>query len=93
MYRKQIEQIEKDLEKKMVFLVGPRQAGKTWLAKEIAKKFDQAVYLNHDRLEDAQIIRKEQWPKKSRLLIFDELHKMEGWKNYIKGVYDTKETG
>lgn len=77
----------------MVFLVGPRQAGKTWLAKEIAKKFDQAVYLNHDRLEDAQIIRKEQWPKKSRLLIFDELHKMKGWKNYIKGVYDTKETG
>ena len=24
------------------------------------------------------------------LLIFDELHKMSGWKNYLKGVFDTK---
>jgi len=29
MYRKQIELIIKDLNKKIVFIVGPRQAGKT----------------------------------------------------------------
>lgn len=91
MYREQIEQIYKDLNKKMVFIVGPRQVGKTWLAKEIGKKFERVVYLNYDRAEDRQIIKKEQWSKKTEFLVFDELHKMKGWKNYLKGVFDTKE--
>ncbi len=93
MYRKQIEQIIKDLDKKMVFIVGPRQVGKTWLAKEIGKNYSNTVYLNYDRAEDRQIIRKEIWPRKTELLIFDELHKMKEWKNYLKGIYDTKEIG
>lgn len=90
MYRRQIEQIKKDLEQKMVFVVGPRQVGKTWLAKEISKGFSDAQYLNYDRAEDRLIIKKEQWPQKTNLLILDELHKMKGWKNYLKGVFDTK---
>jgi predicted AAA+ superfamily ATPase len=90
MYRKQIEQIIKDLEKKMVFIVGPRQVGKTWLAKEIGKSDENSLYLNFDRAEDRDIIKKELWPNKTSLLIMDELHKMKGWKNYIKGVFDTK---
>lgn len=91
MYRKQIKQILKDLDKKMVFLVGPRQVGKTWLAKEISKSFEHAVYLNYDRAEDRKIMRAEAWPKKTNLLILDELHKMKGWKNYLKGIFDTRE--
>jgi predicted AAA+ superfamily ATPase len=27
------------------------------------------------------------------LIIFDELHKKPEWKNFIKGVFDTKESG
>ena len=75
----------------MVFVVGPRQVGKTWLAKKIGEDYSQTVYLNYDRAEDRQIIREESWPEKTELLILDELHKMKGWKNYLKGVYDTKE--
>ncbi len=93
MYRKQIKQIIKDLNKKIVFIIGPRQVGKTWLAKEIGKKFKKTVYLNYDRLEDRDIIKNESWLANTELLILDELHKMSGWKNYLKGVYDTKEEG
>jgi hypothetical protein len=53
--------IVKDLPKKMVFLTGPRQVGKTWLAKEIAGSVSDSVYLNYDSAEDREIIHKEAW--------------------------------
>ena len=90
MYRKQIEPIIKDLNKKIVFIVGPRQVGKTWLALEVGKRFDNTTYLNYDSFEDRQIIKDESWLQATELLILDELHKMPGWKNYLKGVFDTK---
>ncbi len=90
MKRIQKEQILKDLEKKIVLLVGPRQAGKTWLAKDIAKSFPNSVYLNYDQIKDQEIMKAQSWLPKTDLLILDELHKMDGWKNYLKGVYDTK---
>lgn len=90
MDRQQSKQISKDLDKKIVFLVGPRQVGKTWLAKQIGKGYEKVAYLNYDSFEDREIIKKEQWLKDTELLILDELHKMKGWKNYLKGVYDTK---
>ncbi|MCF7912882.1 MAG: ATP-binding protein [Candidatus Cloacimonetes bacterium] len=81
----------RDLKKKMVFITGPRQVGKTWLAKKIAEKFSYPVYLNFDRLADRNIIQSESWLPNTDLLIFDEIHKMKGWKNYLKGIFDTKE--
>ncbi|MCP4600006.1 MAG: ATP-binding protein [Proteobacteria bacterium] len=93
MKRVQQELIERDLIKKLVFIVGPRQVGKTWLAKEIGKPHKNAVYLNYDRFEDRRIIEQESWLDSTELLILDELHKMPGWKNRLKGIYDTKQPG
>lgn len=84
------EQVRRDLKRKMVFIVGPRQVGKTWLAKAIARDFSGALYLNYDDAKHREIIRNESWLSHSTLLIFDEIHKMKGWKNYLKGVFDTK---
>ena len=82
--------IKKDLSRKMVFLTGPRQVGKTSLAKAIAADYQSAVYLNYDSLADRKIIADMAWLPSVELLILDELHKMPEWKNYLKGLYDTK---
>ena len=92
MKRRQYNTIINDLEKKMVFLVGPRQAGKTWLAKSIADDMPNSVYLNYDYIPDRQLIQDEAWQDTTELLILDELHKMPQWKNYLKGLFDTKAT-
>jgi len=90
MKRWQKQQILKDLHKKMVFIVGPRQAGKTWLAKSIMDQYQFPTYLNYDNKADRKILEQQSWINESDLLIFDEIHKMPNWKNYIKGVFDTK---
>jgi predicted AAA+ superfamily ATPase len=40
--------VKKDLNRKMVILPGPRQIGKTWLARELMKEFKNPQYLNYD---------------------------------------------
>lgn len=91
MERYQKQAIVRDLQKKMVLLAGPRQAGKTTLAKDVAKEFESSIYLTYDRFEDRKMILKESWLPSTELLIFDEIHKMPKWKNFLKGVYDTKQ--
>ena len=76
MKRLQIEHIIKDLAKKMVLVSGPRQVGKTFLAKQIAERFKSPVYLNYDNVQDRQIIHNHAWLPATDLVIFDELHKM-----------------
>lgn len=90
MKRIQDKLILNDLAKKMVFLAGPRQVGKTFIAKQIAKAYQNPLYLNYDNLEDRQTIQTQAWFDNTDLLILDELHKMPNWKNYLKGIYDTK---
>ncbi|MCU7835965.1 MAG: AAA family ATPase [gamma proteobacterium symbiont of Taylorina sp.] len=72
----------------MVFVGGPRQVGKTTLAKNILQQSFQGRYFNWDYDEDRQDILKKRWSDDNKLLIFDELHKYPNWKNWIKGLYD-----
>lgn len=74
-----------DLNRKMVFVGGPRQVGKTTLSLNIAP--DGYRYLNWDDLEDREFILREKYPVES-FVIFDEIHKFSNWRNYIKGFYD-----
>lgn len=80
-------QIEKDLTKKMVFVGGPRQVGKTTVAKSILH--GQKGYLNWDVPEHRELILKKEFPN-SPLWVFDEIHKYHKWRNYLKGIYDVK---
>ncbi len=82
--------ILEDVKKKMVLIAGPRQVGKTFLATEVMKMFKKSVYLNYDFFEHREIIKKLAWPENAQCIVFDELHKMPDWKNFLKGVYDIK---
>jgi uncharacterized protein len=75
-----------DLGKKMVLLAGPRQCGKTTLAKSLLD--DHGQYLNWDITRDRKVIREVAWPKDASLIVLDELHKAPKWKNLLKGVVD-----
>ena len=90
MNRQQNQIIKNDLKKKMVFLTGPRQVGKTWLSQNISNDYEIFSYLNYDSPHDRKIITNTSWLPDTQLLILDELHKMPHWKNYLKGLYDTK---
>lgn len=79
--------IAKDLPKKIVLLTGPRQCGKTTLAKQLAIGYD---YLNYDFAEHRLILKEKSWDRKKELIIFDELHKMSNWKRWLKGIYDVE---
>ena len=92
MYRYNHPFILQDLHQKMVFIGGPRQVGKTTLSRTLCEgEFAQSVYLNWDSSEGRQAITKKQWRQDAPLVIFDELHKYPRWKQWIKGVYDTKQ--
>jgi len=77
-----------DLNNKMVFVAGPRQVGKTSLAKQILKDARQGLYLSWDNWDDRKTIRQAHWPAGEALLVLDELHKYRQWKRWIKGEYD-----
>ncbi|HET7291226.1 MAG TPA: ATP-binding protein [Vicinamibacteria bacterium] len=79
--------IRSDLREKMVLVAGPRQVGKTTLARSI-QEGGAGIYLNWDNREDRKEIRAARWPGGDALVVLDELHKWRGWKGWLKGEYD-----
>lgn len=78
--------IERDAGKKFVFLSGPRQVGKTTLARAIidAKK---GTYLLYDDDEDRRAILGKRYVSE-KWVCLDEFHKFPRWKAHVKGVFD-----
>jgi len=82
------EPIRQDLKEKMVFISGPRQVGKTTLAKTFLERKEHQYY-NWDNRADRKKILAAQWPAVESVIVFDELHKYKNWKGWIKGEYDS----
>lgn len=83
----------------MLFLVGPRQVGKTTIAQQIRENYKESSYFTWDAIKDRTLLLKGQnfieeiYPtnkirETKPLLIFDEIHKYKDWKNWLKGFYD-----
>src|SRR3990167_3664086 len=86
-------------ERQMLFLVGPRQVGKTTTSLDVSLPMPEHYYLNWDIQADKLLIMqgadavaiamgfnklKETLP----IVVFDELHKYRKWKNFLKGFFD-----
>lgn len=84
------DQVADDLRRKMVFVAGPRQVGKTTLALSLPGSRD--GYMNWDIPADRERILRGQLPAGS-LWVFDEIHKYRRWRDYLKGVYDGRTPG
>jgi predicted AAA+ superfamily ATPase len=87
------ERVINDLAAKAVVLTGPRQVGKTTLARQLMQSFGNAQYLNWDVLPDRAVLQRQSWNPRARLLVMDEIHKMRAWKNWLKGVVDGRPPG
>ena len=83
-------QVRADLGRKMVFLAGPRQVGKTTLARGLPGA--SGSYLNWDVAADRERILRGELPA-GRLWVLDEIHKYRRWRNYLKGLYDGRPRG
>ena len=84
----------------MIFLVGPRQAGKTTVSRMTKELTDQFVYLDWDNVDHRKIILGgvnsvagfaglDKLTSGVPIIVFDEIHKYGKWKTFLKGFFDT----
>jgi uncharacterized protein len=90
------------IERKMAFIAGPRQVGKTTLAKGLLAKKDstgdnKAGYFNWDLLTHRRLLQQRPdhfWTDPSggarARIVLDEIHKYPRWKRFLKGLFDTQ---
>lgn len=82
---------------KLVFISGPRQSGKTFI---VENYFKPSLSLNMDVAKDRMLFKQFpefvlEWLKENSggsdakpLIFIDEIHKVTGWRNIIKGTFD-----
>ena len=86
-------------ESKMAFIAGPRQGGKTTLAKYLLAKVGmEALYFNWDIESHRKLIVKNPegfWQKfpvpssrQKPRIVLDEIHKYPRWKRFLKELFD-----
>ncbi len=82
--------------RQMIFVVGPRQVGKTTLCTNLVQKHHYFNWDNQDHraliIEGPGRIGQEiglnQLQEKPQLIILDEIHKYPKWKDFLKGFFD-----
>jgi uncharacterized protein len=83
----------------MLFLMGPRQVGKTTTARSLSEDFKLFFYFTWDDPSDreqilvgpksiARTIGLEAILESKPVVVFDEIHKYSNWKDFLKGFYD-----
>jgi len=88
--------------RQMIFLMGPRQVGKTTVSHESADEWPKHFYFNWDNpnerllfIEGPSAIARQagldEFVEETPVLIFDEIHKYGKWKNFLKGFFDLYE--
>lgn len=93
--------IEEHLAKtrQMLFLMGPRQVGKTTTSLEASSLNRNHYYLNWDEtahrlliVEGQEAVAKhmglDKLQKEMPIIVFDEIHKFIKWKDFLKGFFD-----
>jgi uncharacterized protein len=86
--------------RQMIFVMGPRQAGKTTVAQNLVAKSSSGSYYNWDNINDRELILSgpkeiaktlalESIATDKLLLVFDEIHKYGQWRDFLKGLYDS----
>lgn len=87
--------------RQMVFVVGPRQVGKTTLCTDLVQEYHYFNWDNQDHrvliIEGPNRIGEEigmrELQEKHRIVIFDEIHKYSKWKDFLKGFFDVYSPG
>lgn len=85
--------------RQMVFLSGPRQVGKTTLARQVEKIYRVSRYFSWDNQSDRALILQGQEAvakasgvqmlcDEKPLCLLDEIHRYGKWKGFLKGLHD-----
>jgi hypothetical protein len=80
------QQARSDLDRKILFIGGPRQVGKTTFSLHVRPKKERK-YLNWDIMAHRSAILDGELGTEP-LLILDEIHKYRRWRGLLKGLYD-----